>query len=252
MLDSIWTYIGIAMSLFLTGIGLPPLPEELPIIAAGVLARSGQAVWWLAWPSCIIGIVTCDMVLYALGRFWGHHLFRIRWIARFISPERRQHIEEGFHRHGVKILLTARLLPGVRAGIFMTAGAMRYPFARFLVADGLYAIPGVGFIFAASFFLTNTVYWLVEEVHKVQYWLLALAILAAAGYGAYRYWRFLKERSATDDFQPPSIPDIVQHPSKILHLTEHLKAAGHQAPPEAGSDGLAGRAAHPEQDAKDV
>jgi membrane protein DedA with SNARE-associated domain len=216
-----WGYLGIFLALFATGIGLPPLPEELAIIAAGGLAAGHPEVkWYLAWPACIVGVVLADLVLYWAGRWWGNSLFRYRWVARFLPPERRQKIEDGFHQHGVKILLSARLLPGLRTGVFMTAGAMRYPFVRFLVADGIYAIPGTAVVFFGSFFLTETFKLALEEVHKIQYWLLALLVLGAVGFGLYRYFRVAREHAAHEDFNLPTLPELMH--SKHTHSHEAL------------------------------
>ena len=41
------------------------------------------------------------------------------------------------------ILLFARILPGIRSPIFLTAGIMKLSWQRFLLADGIYAVPGV-------------------------------------------------------------------------------------------------------------
>ena len=47
-------------------------------------------------------------------------------------------ISENFRTYGIKILLFARLTPGVRSPIFVTAGIVHLPVIRFLVADAIY------------------------------------------------------------------------------------------------------------------
>lgn len=246
-LASLYWYAAFCGWLFFTGIGIPPLPEELTIVWAGITSAAHYEVvyWWLAWPACIVGIVAADMVLYGAGRYWGKWLFEYRWVKRFLPPERRQHIEDGFHRHGVKILLTGRLLPGLRTGVFMTAGAIRYPFIRFLIADAIYAIPGVAFIFFGAYFLTDRFEALIRDVHAVQNWLLVAALVAGAGYGLYRYIRFTRARAAAEDFAPPSLPQLSGLRSKS-HVDcrpetkgegqpAATEAAGHADPPTGSS-----------------
>jgi membrane protein DedA with SNARE-associated domain len=63
-------------------------------------------------------------------------------MVRLLPPERRRHIEDNFHRYGVKILLFVRWLPGIRSPMFMTAGLMRLPLSRFIVADAAAAAVG--------------------------------------------------------------------------------------------------------------
>jgi membrane protein DedA with SNARE-associated domain len=237
-------YLGIIAVLFLTGIGLPPLPEELPVVAAGGMASEGYFRWYLAWAACVIGIVLCDLFLYGIGRFGGRRLIENRLIARFVHPERREKIEEGFHRHGIKILLTARLVPGIRTGVYMTAGAIHYPWIRFLLADALYAVPGVGFLFFLSFW---SYHWVKEVVvgrfHEVQHILLYIAIFSGIVYAVYRYVTFILKRRQTVDLTPPKLPeilpeaDLLKHPSHLLHPLEHKKLTEENKQPPAETPG---------------
>jgi membrane protein DedA with SNARE-associated domain len=177
-------YASIFFWLFFTGIGLPPFPEEAGILyAAGLTALHPEVRWWLAWPATMAGILAADMVLYGVGYRWGPRLFEHAWVQRFLPTERRRRMETRFHQHGVKILLTARMLPPLRSGAFLVAGAIRYPFRRFLIADSLYLIFGVG-----VFFFGST--WLINLVRQADHWLVYVLAAAAAAltlYGAYHY-----------------------------------------------------------------
>ena len=59
-----FTYGGIFLALLLGGLGAP-IPEELPILAAGALAREAIVRWWVALPVCIVGVLVGDVVLYS-------------------------------------------------------------------------------------------------------------------------------------------------------------------------------------------
>ena len=48
------SYLLIIVVLILTGSGLP-IPEEVPVVAAGILASLGQMDPWLAVASCLAG-----------------------------------------------------------------------------------------------------------------------------------------------------------------------------------------------------
>jgi membrane protein DedA with SNARE-associated domain len=189
--------LSIFLWLFLTGIGIPPCPEEAGIIyAAGVTALHPEVRWWLAWPATSLGIVCADMALYGIGHHWGRHLFDFRWVQRIIRPERRQRIEKQFHLHGRKILLTARLLPPLRTGVFIIAGAIHYPFLHFLMADALYAVFGVG-----VFFFGST--WLIHLISLAGHWLVYPVVVFGGGYALYRYYRHLRQHEAKSDAPPP-------------------------------------------------
>ncbi len=210
-----WYYGGIWLLMFLTGVGLPPAPEEAGIIAAGGLAAAhAELRWWLALPACLAGIIAADMVLYSVGFVFRRHLFDYRLVRRFVPSERQARIEEGFRRHGVKILITGRLLPGVRTGVFLVAGAVHFPLVRFLLADALFAVFGVSLFFFGSYLLVDQFKLLLDQFHQVQNWLLLLAIAGGVGYVLYRYVRFLKQRVQAGDLAPPTLPELVHLESR--------------------------------------
>lgn len=156
--------------------------------------------WWIMLPVCIIGVVIGDSLLYGMGRFWGPRVLETRWMKRFVSTERRGKIEGNFHRYGVLVLLFARFLPTIRAPIFIMAGTMRVSFARFVVADGLYAIPGVSLLFGLSFWLGDQFRDLVsKQIEKVEKLKPILILALIAGVVAYLIYHFLRHPVATGD-----------------------------------------------------
>ncbi len=196
-MDELGWYLSIFFWLFFTGIGLPPFPEEAGILyAAGLTALHSEVHWWGAWPATGLGIVCADMVLYWAGRLWGPRLFEYRWMRMLINQERRQRIEGKFSQHGIGLLLMARLLPPLRTGVFVTAGAIRYSFVRFVAADVGYAIIGVGL-----FFLGST--WLIDVVSSIGHWVAYVVAVLLGIYILFRYYRFLKKREAAGRPVPP-------------------------------------------------
>jgi membrane protein DedA with SNARE-associated domain len=196
--DSLYWYASIFLGLFLTGIGLPPLPEEAGILyAAGLCALHPEAVRWpLAWLMTGLGIVCADLVLYGAGRRWGPRLFEYRWVQKVMSTERRERIEKRFHQHGMKLLLLARFLPPLRTGIFLIAGAARYSFFKFLLADLIYAVFGVGL-----FFFGGT--WLVDLLKQAGHWAIYIVAGPVVLFGLYKYYQYLRKRELAATPQPP-------------------------------------------------
>ncbi len=199
MLHECVPYVAIVGTLLFTGVGIPPIPEEVAIIAAGIASNQQEIIWWVAWPVCVLGVLSADLTLYWTGRLWGTAIFRWRLIQRILPDERRERLEEGFHRHGVKILLSGRLLPGFRTGVFLTAGSMRYPFIRFLLVDGLTAVLSVGLVFFGSYFLTESFTLLLGNVDQARSWLVVVVLLMLAGYLIAKYWRRPTISDATQD-----------------------------------------------------
>ena len=153
------SYIAIVVVLVLTGMGLP-LPEEAPIIAAGVLSAHNQLDPWLALASCIVGALLGDTASYWIGYHFGRGLFqRHRWWAHVVTPERELRLERMIRSHGVKIFFTARFLIGIRSAIYLTAGILRISFLRFILIDALCA----GVIITFFFWLS---YWFGEQAAR--------------------------------------------------------------------------------------
>ncbi|MER3416585.1 MAG: hypothetical protein C4297_10285 [Gemmataceae bacterium] len=203
LIENLWPYAAIVATLFFTGIGLPPLPEEAGIAAAAIAAMHPEIHWWLAWPACIAGILGADLVLYAAGRLGRERLFHLRPIRGLLSDDQRSRIEAGFHRHGVWILLTARLLPGLRTAVFMVAGAARFPFARFILADGVFAVFGVGFFFFGTYFFAEAFRRWLQGVHEAQNWLMVLLLPSLLMVLAYRLIRYWRTRDVEKELEPP-------------------------------------------------
>src|SRR5262245_11688572 len=118
------------------GIGAP-IPEELPVVLAGawaahpdVVARFGT-LRSLMLPFCILGVVISDGLLYGIGRKFGTRILDLKFFKKIVPPAKRTEIEENFHKHGIKVLLFARFLPGIRSPIFIMAGVMKLPLKRF-------------------------------------------------------------------------------------------------------------------------
>ena len=123
-----FTYVGVFLVLFIAGLGVP-IPEELPVLASGILAREGLVRWWLALPVCLIGVLAGDVSIYWIGRHWGERVLDWRPVRYMLSREREEALKAAYRRHGVKIVFTARHLMGFRAAAFLTAGISRVPSA---------------------------------------------------------------------------------------------------------------------------
>jgi membrane protein DedA with SNARE-associated domain len=235
-----WSYLGIFLGIVATGLGFP-MPEELPIVIGGALVGGQQATWWMLLV-CIIGVIVGDGFLYGIGRFWGPRLLQYRFIrTRLLPPERLAHIESNFQKYGVRILLFARLTPGIRAPIFLTAGLTRLPFSRFLLADGIYAIPGVSLLFFLGWWFGEMLVDIIkDDFAKIKNYLIIGVVLAVAGYFVYR---LLRRPVITGD--PKEMPALVgqvthkleQVTVKFMHPAKTMSIPPGASPEQASVDG---------------
>jgi membrane protein DedA with SNARE-associated domain len=217
--EELWIYASFFAALVATGFGLNPLPEEICVSTAGVFAATTSARWWVLLPVCILGVLISDVVLYAIGHRYGTRILDHPWVARFVRPETRRRIEQNFQQYGISILILGRLVPGIRAPLFLTAGATRLPLNQFVLADAIGAVFGNSLFFFLAFFLGNQFVNLVKRVDDLGPLLLFAALVAVAAVLAYQ---FLRHPVSTGD--PKEVPLIGSQ------VAEHL----HHKPPEGG------------------
>jgi membrane protein DedA with SNARE-associated domain len=228
-----WYCLGAFVALILGGIGLPPIPEEGIVVAAGAWVGSTpeySPYHWLILPVCIGGILVSDMLLYGIGRYWGTRLLEHRWLAQFLTPDKLRQIQHNFHHYGIKILLFVRWIPGIRSPLFLTAGTMRLSFVRFIVADAIAAAAGHTLLFFLSYWFADSFRELFDifekDLSRLKPLLIMLAIL---GVGLYLLIHFLRKPVPTAD--PKELPLIGnQVAAKIDTHIEEPKAA---APPSS-------------------
>jgi membrane protein DedA with SNARE-associated domain len=235
-------YLGVFVALVASTTFLP-VPEEVPVIAAGVMCGKSDTVfandrdnpdrlkWWYMLPVVIVGAVLGDVVLYTIGRLWGRKLFDLKWVQRrIVSPEKVVSIEKNFAKRGIVVLLGVRLLPGIRGPVFLVAGMVRLPLWQFLVADAIYAIPVVNIMFWTAYWLTDQILVLVNEIDKYKTLVASHLLAGIAGALIYRY--LLARHVPTGEATP-----MVSKAEAIGHAIETAL--------ESAVDAVTGRHHHP-------
>jgi membrane protein DedA with SNARE-associated domain len=185
------SYFAIFFVMMLTGAGLP-IPEEVPIITAGIASAHGKMHPGLAFAACLAGALIGDCIMYYIGYHFGRGVLKDhRWWARFLTPEREARIEEKFRKHGLGVFFLARFLIGLRSPVYITAGILRVSFRRFLLIDLICATAVVGTFFSLTYFFGKEITaWFKKAQVGVS---LAVAILVVA-LGIYLWRRHLKRR----------------------------------------------------------
>lgn len=132
-------YFAVFGVLVLCGLGLP-LPEELTLIAAGVVVYEGRAHLGVMTVVAVFGILAGDSLLFALGRRYGPHLLQRRLFSRLLHAERMSKVRRQFDLHGVKAVFFARFFAGIRAPVYFTAGTLGMRYRSFAALDLLGAL----------------------------------------------------------------------------------------------------------------
>ena len=111
----------------------PIVPSETSVIAAGVLAASGDLVLVLVIALAAAGAIVGDNISYWIGRTVGHRI-----AERFFSGARHKRLEQAersLAERGGYLILVARFIPGGRTAVTLAAGTLEFPWRRFLAYD---------------------------------------------------------------------------------------------------------------------
>ncbi len=167
-------YVAVFIALMICGAGLP-LPEDITLVAGGVIAGLGYANVHVMFALAMFGVLLGDCAIFLLGHHYGARMLQWRLVARVLTPSRYAKVQEKFARYGNRMLFIARFLPGMRTTVYLTAGTShRVSFLRFLLIDGLAALISVPFWVYLGYFGANNHAWLEKWVRRGQGSLWAL------------------------------------------------------------------------------
>lgn len=182
--------------LFACGLGLP-LPEDIPLITAGILIENGQFHWAIAALCAWLGIIGGDCVLYNLGKRFGADITKIPVLGRHVNAERMARVEHWFAHWGVWVVVVGRMFAGIRGAMVVVAGATRFTFWKFLIADGLAAVVSGGLFLILGYTFARNLHRLHELVHQIKGGMLIGGVALLALIVLLILWRRHKERVAS-------------------------------------------------------
>lgn len=171
------SYLGVVLILLIAGFGLP-LPEDIPLIMAGVLCGLGKANIYIMLPVAFGAVLGADVLIFTMGRLHGERLRKLPMIRKYLSDERLAKVSEAYHDHVGKTLFTARFMPGLRTPLFFTAGSVGVKYWRLLVFDGLAALVSVPALVLAGFFGAHHKDVVFEQAKQWQLIIFAVIFIA--------------------------------------------------------------------------
>ncbi|HEV2539968.1 MAG TPA: DedA family protein [Frateuria sp.] len=191
-------YAAVFAALLLCGAGAP-LPEDITLIAGGVIAGLGYANVHAMAGIALVGVLVGDAAMFLLGHRHGARIMQWPLVARLLTPARYAKVQEKFARYGNRLLFLARFLPGMRTAVYVTAGAThRVSFLRFLLLDGLAALISVPVWVYLGYAGANNREWLAMWIGRSQHGMWMLAVVAALVAG-WLWWRRRCRAGRSDD-----------------------------------------------------
>jgi len=228
--------------LFACGLGLP-LPEDIPLIAAGALCATGKMHHlWLAGVVAWCGIIGGDVVLYNLGKRFGLNITRLPMVGKHMTRSRIERVERMFDKYGIGVVAVGRLFAGIRGAMVVAAGAMRFNFWKFLLADGFAAVVSGGLFMALGYWLGQNVNEHVIKEFKA--WFIAGGAVLAVGFILWMLWQ-REHKEAVVETEAKVIEKVSGAHQKVVEkmgqtaskVVETVKHAGPKdAPPPHRAD----------------
>lgn len=217
------SYFALFAVLFIAGLGVP-LPEDIPLIAAGYICHLGKAnVGWMTVVG-IFGVLVGDGLLFNMGRRYGTNLLGHRWLQRIAKPWLVARAQEGFDKHGAKIIFAARFMPGLRSVIFLIAGTLKVPYWKFLTFDGSAALISVPVWVLGGWYFGGKI---EEFIRQAKNGGMIVGGLAIAAFIGFIVWEVRRSRRKSREL----VPDVEKVTSVVEPII--LPGAGAADPPKA-------------------
>lgn len=174
----------------------PPFPGDTVVLLGGVYAVRGERSWLLVLIVVTLGSVVGSAVDYAVGRRLAKSFERRPDFAERHPQIHR--LQEQMKRRGIWLIAFNRFLPGVRALLFVAAGAARMRIGRVLGWGAFSAVLWNTLILAVGSAVGGNVERLeklLRQYNRVAWILVGVVILAFIARQAVKARRRVEERS---------------------------------------------------------
>ncbi len=186
-------YSIVASMMLLASFGLP-LPEEVTIVALGLMVHMGKYPdqyppppgievqplnLYTAMAVCFFAIIFSDFIVFWIGKKFGaspivHKLFR-----KFLGEHSLERSRTMIHKHRFLVPAIFRFTPGIRFPGHLSCGMMGISVWTFLAADGLAAlisVPTQVYLFATYGEV------ILSTIKQVKHYALIIGLVALALY----------------------------------------------------------------------
>jgi membrane protein DedA with SNARE-associated domain len=167
-----------------------PVPGETILLIAGYFASTGEFHLGLVMLIAATGAVVGDNIGFAIGHHFGRNVLLRVGRFFFLTPQRFEHMENYFERHGNKTILVARFITGLRVFAALLAGASRkMPWRVFFVYNVAGAVLWSVVITTLGYLFGQSLPLLIKWVGRSGTILLIVAVVIAVV-----AWRVQKHR----------------------------------------------------------
>ena len=158
------------------GIGAPMNEDIVLLVAASLTLNHVMEpvpLMVVAW----FGLLAGDGLIFHWGYRYGAKLFRFKWFARMVPPDRLEGFQARVRRGGPAYIFVIRFLPGIRTALFFAAGMMKIRYRTFFLYDGLAAAIELPALVYGVRFVGGHWEQILEWIHAGQGWLVGAVLV---------------------------------------------------------------------------
>jgi len=187
-IDPVWIYFILFFFSFIENV-FPPSPSDVVVIMGSTLIASTSIGYMPILFITSIGSALGFVVMYYLGKLFGEKIIRTGRL-KFIDQESLHKVDMWFGRHGYKLILANRFVPGARSIISFFSGMHELHVGKTFVCAAISA-----FLWNAAIIFAGME--LGQNVEKIDFYLTAysnIIIAALLLVSAFFLFRFLIKR----------------------------------------------------------
>ncbi|MDD4902489.1 MAG: DedA family protein [Patescibacteria group bacterium] len=183
-LINIFGHLGYQGIVFLMALesSIVPVPSELVMPPAGILAARGEMNLWLVIVAGVVGSLIGATISYWISWLLGRAVILIladHQIAKIlrITPEKVEKAEKFFLKYGSISIFVGRLLPVIRHLISIPAGFSKMNFGKFVLYTFLGSAIWVSVLAVGGYYLGSKIEVIAEHFKTIVEILLVIAVL---------------------------------------------------------------------------
>lgn len=155
--EPMWVYLTVVGLMFISSFGFP-LPEEVPLVASGLVAHvahnpenypvpagagPNMVNMWVLAVVAFFAVVVSDCLVFFIGKFIGKRFRGNPRFEKWHNSQTFQKAEAWTAKYGSWASGIFRFTPGLRFPGHMACGLLGVPFWKFLAVDGTAALLSV-------------------------------------------------------------------------------------------------------------
>lgn len=200
-------YIAVFAMMIASGFGLP-IPEEVTIISAGILAYMGSHPHLFPPPYpgapvvsgygiaffTMFSVMLADSVVFSIGRIFGRRLMIHPRFSKVFRPSVMEKIQNWTNKYGAFATFLFRFTPGLRFPAHLALGMSPLPMWKFLTVDGFAALISVPTQVLLIYHYGEPI---LAALHKFKIWIGSGLAIAIVLYLIYRLSLRFKQHPST-------------------------------------------------------